>query len=149
MDEPDVAVDEWIWDFGTIEQKQTIKHKFTLKNRGKADLIISDVRSTCACIAVLSIPKQSHIKPGKKAEIEISFYSGYRSGRVTKYVYVDVNDPDQPWVKLTVTGVVKPGGWLSQSIERIRKPGCLGCLMTLGSIACVVGWFLILTDLGK
>lgn len=145
--EPDIHVEEWIWDFGTIGQKQTIEHKFTLKNRGKADLIISDVRSTCACIAVLSNPNR--IRPGKEAKIKVSFYSDYRAGRVTKYVYVDINDPDQPWVKLTVTGVVKPEGWISQSIERIKKPGCLSCLVALSSIACVVAWFFIVTDLGK
>jgi len=142
--EPDIYVEEWIWDFGTIEQKQTLKYKFIIKNRGEGDLIISNVRSSCACAAVLSIPDR--IKPDKKAEIEVSFDSDYRSGRVTKHVYVDTNDRDQPWVKLTITGVVKPKGWISQSITRIKKPGCL---VTLGSICCVVAWFLIVTGLGK
>jgi len=142
--EPDIYVDKWLWDFGTIEQKQTVKHKFIIQNRGEADLIISKVRSSCACTAVLSTPDR--IRPGKEAEIEVSFYSGYRAGRVTKHVYVDSNDRDQPWVKLTVTGVVKPKGWVSQSITRIKKPGCL---ITLSSIACVIAWFLIVTGLEK
>lgn len=142
--DPDINVEEWIWNFGTIEQRQTIKHKFIIQNRGEADLIINAVRSTCACTAVLSTPNL--IKPGEKAEIEVSFYSDYRAGRVTKHVYVDSNDPDQPWIKLTITGVVKPEGWVSQSITRIRKPGCL---ITLGSIACVIAWFIIVTSLVK
>lgn len=142
--EPDIYVEEWIWNFGTIEQKQTVKHKFIIQNRGEADLIINDVRSTCACTAVLSTP--NCIKPGEKAEIEVSFYSDYRVGKVTKHVYVDSNDRDQPWIKLTITGVVKPEGWVSQNITRMKKPGCL---ITLSSITCVIAWFMMVSGLDK
>ena len=139
--EPDIYVEEWVWDFGTIEQRQTIKHKFIVQNKGEADLIINDVRSTCACTAVLATPDR--IKPGEKAEIEVAFYSDYRVGRVTKHVYVDSNDRDQPWIKLTVTGVVRPS-WLSKSITRTKN---YGCFVTLGSIACIISWFIIVTSL--
>lgn len=58
---------------------------------------------------------QKRIAPGKFTEVKASFSSGRYKKRVTKYVYVTSNDPDESTVKLTVTGIVKVGASISVS----------------------------------
>lgn len=58
---------------------------------------------------------QKRIAPGKVTEIKASFSSGSYRRKVTKYVYVTSNDPDESTVKLTVTGIVKGGPRISVS----------------------------------
>jgi len=58
---------------------------------------------------------QKRVAPGKVTEIKASFSSGGRRNKVTKYIYVSSNDPDESTVKLTVTGIVKFGACISVS----------------------------------
>ena len=102
---PKLLIKERVWDFGAIKQHKTAKHNFLVKNEGKETLIIKRLRTTCGCTAALTTKER--IAPGESGEIKVTFSSGYRQGRVTKYVYVESNDPDEPLLKLTVMGIVE------------------------------------------
>ncbi|HID93128.1 MAG TPA: DUF1573 domain-containing protein [bacterium (Candidatus Stahlbacteria)] len=102
---PKLIIKERVWNFGTIKQYMRVTHNFLIRNEGQAPLIIKRLRTTCGCTAALTTKQK--IAPGESGEINVTFSSGYRKGRVTKYVYVESNDPDEPLVKLTVTGIVE------------------------------------------
>ena len=101
---PDIRIPETIWDFGSIARGQTVTHSFDVLNRGTAQLTISRVRSTCACLKA-EIWLQT-LAPGQSTAIRATFNEDRRLGKTTKTIYVDTNDPDEPRIALRVTGVV-------------------------------------------
>jgi hypothetical protein len=42
--QPAIIIDEIVHDFGTVFQQESYKHTFVVKNEGKADLIIKEVK---------------------------------------------------------------------------------------------------------
>ncbi|MDC3276885.1 DUF1573 domain-containing protein, partial [Flavobacteriaceae bacterium] len=58
-------------DYGTIENGSDGERVFSFKNIGTADLIITNVKSTCGC----TIPKKpdNPIGPGKSSEIIVRY----------------------------------------------------------------------------
>jgi len=59
------------YNFGTVDEGDTILHKFKFVNTGDAPVIISDASTSCGC-TVPSYPRKP-IKPGGKGIIEVMF----------------------------------------------------------------------------
>lgn len=59
------------FDFGTVDEGDTVIHKFKFKNIGDAPAIISDASSSCGC-TVPEYPKKP-IKPGASGVIKVMF----------------------------------------------------------------------------
>jgi len=97
---PDIEFSEEIWDFGTINQGDVVTHIFKIKNTGETKLVISNVRTSCGCTAALISSRE--IAPGKSSQIKVHFNSSGYKGKVTKYIYVESNDPDEPQKRLTI-----------------------------------------------
>lgn len=97
-------INERVFNFGEIKQKESVEHSFVFKNSGKSDLIIRKVSSSCGCTAVS--PKEKVIKPGQSSSIKAIFSSGTRVGRQNKSITVITNDPKTPNLVLRVTGEV-------------------------------------------
>ena len=76
-------------DFGAMVQGEKVAHKFTFKNTGGADLIISNASATCGC----TIPSYSRkpIKPGDEGEIEVVFDSAGKTGSQHKSINILTN----------------------------------------------------------
>jgi len=102
---PGIHFDQPTFDFGTIFQEDRVDHEFVVRNIGDAPLKIDKVTSSCGCTAVL--PPKKEIAPGATAPIRVTFRSGRMKGPISKSIYVESNDPAQPKVTLTITGVVK------------------------------------------
>lgn len=79
------------YDFGDINQGDKKEYTFDLVNKGKSNLIIRNVRSSCGCTAVS--PSKSIIAPGETAPIKVVFDSSGKKGRQSKTVTVITNDP--------------------------------------------------------
>ncbi len=77
------------FDFGAIKAGEVLSHTFKFKNVGNADLIITNVASSCGC----TIPKYSKdpLKPGSEGFIEVIFDSSGRTGMQHKTVTVIAN----------------------------------------------------------
>jgi len=103
--EPDIIFSEYFFDFGTIEQDETLSHVFKFKNRGGKKLVITRLRSTCGCMAALLSEKE--IPPGGSGQVELKLESGRRRGPQKFRAYVTSNDADEPIVGLTLVGIVK------------------------------------------
>jgi len=102
---PEIAFSEELWDFGVINQEEVVTHVFEVRNLGETELVISKVRSSCGCTAALV--SSSEVAPGSSSEIKVIFNSSGFRGKISKYIYVESNDPDEPVSKLTITATVE------------------------------------------
>jgi hypothetical protein len=93
-----------IWDFGSIPKGGVVTHAFNFKNNGTDTLEVTNVKPTCGCtLAPLS---NSHIAPGDQASIKATFNTQKFNGRVSKQIYVDSNDPINPYLKVSFSAII-------------------------------------------
>ena len=102
---PIVSFDSNTYDFGNIKQNDKVEHSFSLKNSGKRDLIIRNVRSSCGCTAVT--PAKTVISSGDSVPIKVVFDSRGRRGRQSKSITIITNDPKTPASTLRITSNVQ------------------------------------------
>lgn len=100
---PVIYMPETSYNFGEIQQGESVTHIFTLKNTGDADLIISAARGSCGC-TVPEWPKNP-IAKGEIGEIKITFNSAEKSGKQNKTVTLVSNSIPNTKV-ITINGNV-------------------------------------------
>lgn len=98
---PKIKFKEDIWDFGRTKQGQVLNHVFFFTNEGDSPLVIEKVSTSCGCAAALVSDKK--IEPGNKGEIKVTLNTKGYEGHVSKYIYVETNDPLEPRKQLTVS----------------------------------------------
>lgn len=98
---PVVTYDLESFDFGDIKPATKNEHTFTLKNTGKKDLIIRDVKSSCGCTAVS--PSKNTVSAGESVPLKVVFDSTGKSGRQNKTITVITNDPKNPTSVLRIS----------------------------------------------
>ena len=103
---PTISISEEEWDFGKIKEDERPVHIFTIKNIGKEELIISRARASCGCTATML--SSDHIKPGQKAELQVTFNPTGYNGIVKKDITIESNDPQLPTTKVTIIAEVEP-----------------------------------------
>ncbi|MGQ9800329.1 MAG: DUF1573 domain-containing protein [Candidatus Saccharicenans sp.] len=94
-------------NFGKIKEGEVVQHEFVFRNAGNAVLIINKVSTSCGCTAALV--SQKEIAPGQEGRIKVTFNSRGYSGQVTKFIYVESNDPKNARLELTITAEVETG----------------------------------------
>src|SRR5690606_12608015 len=92
---------ETSYDFGELKQGDQKGHTFSLKNTGKRELVIRNIRSSCGCTAVS--PSKKVIAPGESAPIKVTFDSRGKRGRQSKSITVITNDPKKPTSMLRIS----------------------------------------------
>lgn len=68
---PKLEFEYMSFDFGTVDEGDTVTHKFKFRNTGDAPAIISEASSSCGC-TVPDYPKKP-IKPGASGVVEVMF----------------------------------------------------------------------------
>jgi hypothetical protein len=119
---PQAAVPEIAFDFGNTTEDRPLTHTFVIKNTGAAPLVIEEVDPDCAC----TVPRYDQtIPPGGKGGITLTIKPFSVLHRFKKETKVRLNDPDQPMLYLTMTGVATPFIEIKPShIVRLRgSPG--------------------------
>ena len=94
-------------DFGSIYERWGVTHVFVVENKGDADLVISNLVTSCGCTtAELS---SGVIPPGERADLTVTFDANFHptNGPVTRLVWFGTNDPTQPWVEVQITADVR------------------------------------------
>lgn len=91
--------------FGEVWQGERAAGDFTVRNVGSAPLTLA-VKSSCGC-TVASKPR-SPLAPGESDTFRITYDTLKRKGKAQQQVTITTNDPDQPNVRIDVTGEVKP-----------------------------------------
>ena len=90
---------------GTVAKGEAIEYTFRVRNTGKADLVISDVKPSCGC----TLGKfDKTIKPGDEGKITLTIDTKAFSGPISKTAIVLTNDPTRPQFSLALTAYVKP-----------------------------------------
>jgi len=98
---PVVTYDAESFDFGDIKPGSKVEHIFNLKNSGKSDLLIRDVKSSCGCTAVS--PPKNMVSAGETVPLKVAFDSSGKSGRQNKTITVITNDPKNPTTILRIS----------------------------------------------
>jgi hypothetical protein len=95
------------FDLGKIKGSTQNEVEFKFTNAGKSDLYVRHVRASCGCTAIQQGVQGAAIKPGESGSIKAVFNSGGYQGKVTKAIYVYVNDPLNSEVVLMLTADVE------------------------------------------
>jgi hypothetical protein len=92
-------------DIGTVPKGEMIRAAFVLKNEGKADLHITDVKPSCGCTA----PEYDKtIKPGGEGKIVLNVDTKTFQGPISKSALILTDDPEKPQITVFVVANVKP-----------------------------------------
>ncbi|MEM6632564.1 MAG: DUF1573 domain-containing protein [Bacteroidota bacterium] len=92
------------FDFGEIQQGDTVSHTFTFKNLGTQPLRISNIKPSCGCTA----PNwtKALVPPGEEGFVEVIFNSTGKSGTQNKSITVFLNTEERRKV-LRFKGFIK------------------------------------------
>lgn len=96
------------WDWGAIPARPPVVQTFPIQNTGDKPLLITNVVTSCGCTtANLS---SSVIPAGQRADLAVTFDPNFHatSGPVTRLVWLETNDPDQPVIELRMDANVVP-----------------------------------------
>jgi hypothetical protein len=99
--EAKIKFNEESWDFGNVKQGKILTHVFVFQNTGNSPLLINKVLTSCGCAAALVSEKR--VEPGKKGKIKVTLNTRGYEGTLTKYIYVESNDPKQQQKQLTIS----------------------------------------------
>jgi len=98
---PIIEIPKMRQDFGEVFERPKFEYSFAVKNRGKADLVISEVKPGCGC-TVANFDKV--IAPGQEGKIELVLDGTRVHGEFAKTAQVLSNDPEHPELTLTIAG---------------------------------------------
>jgi len=99
---PIIRFNSLVHDYGNIYKGDNGICTFEFKNVGKADLLLTNVSSSCGC-TVPEWPKDP-IPPGKSASIKVS-YNTNSVGPINRHVFVMTNTQEER-VTLSIKGNV-------------------------------------------
>jgi Protein of unknown function (DUF1573) len=106
--QPNVDLPLARWDWGTIPAIPSVAQTFPIQNNGNEPLLITSVVTSCGCtIASLS---SSVIPPGQRADLKVVFDPNFHEtvGPVTRLIWLQTNDPDQPLIEVRLDANVTP-----------------------------------------
>lgn len=97
------------YEFGTLAQRVTGKHKWKVENTGVGTLELWMVSSTCSCtLAKFKNGEKASVPPGENTEIELEYETRDNNGDYAKGATIGTSDPDLPSFDLQVHGKVYP-----------------------------------------
>ena len=99
---PKAVCPEPDFDFGELENTETVEHDYVIRNEGQLSLEILSVKPSCGCTA--ASPSQKLIAPGQEGTVHASFGLQNRSGYQDKSITVTCNDPGRPTFVLRLHG---------------------------------------------
>lgn len=97
---PVIYITETQYDFGKVNEGDKVNHTFTFVNKGSANLIIKDIKTSCGCTAALL--SQDNLAPGQEGTLKIELDTKNRSGKMSRTVTINSNDPNDPAKILTI-----------------------------------------------
>ncbi len=101
---PVLQIPETTFDFGEVYEGGEVEHEFVLKNTGKGELLIDQVRPSCGC-TLAHFDKT--IPPGGQGKVNLKVNLKGFQGDIKKRATVFTNDPQNPNAILAIQGIVK------------------------------------------
>jgi hypothetical protein len=97
--------DGFVYNFGEVQEGETLKHSFTLKNETDQPMLINDITTSCGC--TVSRVQKKDLAPGEGTSLEVTFSSEGYSGETTQYVYVHTSSIDNPIFRFIIKADVR------------------------------------------
>ena len=95
-------------DFGQVNEGDTVTYTFRFVNKGDSPLTIKDIKTSCGCTAALL--SNDNLTPGQEGTVKVQLNTKNRSGKMSRTVTVQSNDPKDPSKVLTIyADVVRHG----------------------------------------
>ena len=101
---PVIRFEEVTYDFGSVNQGDTVIHLYPFRNEGYRTLFIRATRATCGCTKAKSMDQE--IEPGESSMIKVIYTSRGKKGEQKYHINVTSNDPKNPDSKLEISGNV-------------------------------------------
>lgn len=102
---PKWTIQEASHDFGNVWTGRRIIHPFVIRNDGTAPLRLTKPKAYCSCSQASAYPEV--IEPGKTGEIQFTLNLQNKSGPVHETLESTTNDPQNPSLKVTLTGIAR------------------------------------------
>lgn len=106
--QPEIAVSEAFFNFGSIGATEIVRHDFIIANQGDAPLTIHRAYTTCGCTTAEF--SSTVIPPGKVVVMTLVLDAGYHdvSGQtVRRGVIIENNDPNNPEIEIWTQAKVR------------------------------------------
>lgn len=100
---PRIEVDEPEKDAGMIQPGHHAAFSFAIRNTGQMPLEIRKVSPDCGCVVA---DFDRTIPPGGIGTVRATLKTGSRRGQLVKHLKVESNDPEKPFVALTMSARV-------------------------------------------
>jgi len=100
-----IACDDDVYDFGSKRIGQSVSHVFLLRNTGRHELEIINVRPGCSCTKAEY--DQKTIKPGSSLPLKLTVSLEDKRGPVEQHIVVESNDPQRKFLLLRIKGMVE------------------------------------------
>lgn len=100
---PKIECREPVYDFGTAGSTGSVEHTFVIWNKGNDTLRIDRVLGCCGATTKLS---DKAVSPGTNTMLRVMFLLLGRSGKQQKNFYIKSNDPQEPYYRLGIMGMV-------------------------------------------
>ena len=112
--------------FDTVYSGETINVTYTDTNDSENDIIIQKTRTSCGC-TIVSHTKEA-IKPQENYNIQASINTVYKTGKITKRIYVYFQSNKNP-LEISVSGKVlpQPDSHISKKNSGIFSQTCSAC----------------------
>ncbi len=121
LPQPDIEFKVLEHNFGDVEEGTKPSFDFVFTNKGKAPLVLTNVRASCGCTTP-HWPREP-IMPGDSAKITAVYNTKGRPGAFHKTITVQTNDPDERLVVLIIKGnVVRKGAKGAKTAEPVKSP---------------------------
>lgn len=101
---PRLALSAKSVNFGRVPQHQVFTREIRISNPGDAELLISDVYTSCSCTELQLAAER--VAPGGETLLTVNFHSRDLSGDNSKTIEISSNDPEQPMVEIPVLAFV-------------------------------------------
>lgn len=97
-----IIFESTVHDYGTVVQASDGSCQFVFKNKGKAPIVLNDVKASCGC----TVPEwtRTPVAPGEQGTIKVT-YNTNNMGAFTKSITVNSNAVNSPLV-LIIKGTV-------------------------------------------
>lgn len=94
-------------DFGVVQEGKKVEYTFKFTNLGSGNLEIKDIKTSCGCTAALVSSEK--LEPGQKGTLKVELDTTNRSGRMSRTITINSNDPSEPQKVLMIYADVQKG----------------------------------------
>ena len=111
-----------LYDFGEIQEGDSIRHVFSIQNTGTEALKILRVATGCGCTSART--NKTEVKPGGNAEIEVTYTGRRIKDRESVSALVETNDLTNPFLEFIIAGFVRyKVFWYPESVSFFGQSG--------------------------